>query len=89
MQTQKLKILNKLGLHARASMKLISLAGRFQCDIFIRYNGAQTDAKDILNVMSLGATQGAEIELITSGVDEIEAIEKLTALFHSGFGELE
>jgi len=87
MLVKKLKIVNKLGLHARASMKLISLAGRFRSEIWICYGGHRVDAKDILNVMSLGAAQGSEIELIISGIDEADALKKITDLIQSGFGE--
>lgn len=76
MLQRKLTIINKLGLHARASMKLISLAGRFQSDIFIHHDGYEVDAKDIINVMALGAAQGSEIELIVSGEDEAAALRK-------------
>lgn len=89
MLEKKLKILNKLGLHARASMKLINLAGRFQSHILIRYHGAEVDAKEILDVMALGAAQGAEIEFIISGEDETTALEKITALINDRFGEAE
>ena len=70
-------------------MKLISLAGRFHSEIFILYDNYQVDAKDILNVMALGAAQGAEIELLASGEDEAAAIEKMSALINDGFGEME
>jgi phosphocarrier protein HPr len=87
MLTRKLIISNKLGLHARASMKLINLAGRFQSSIFIRYHDSEADAKDIINVMALGASQGSEIELIISGEDEISAMEKISELINNRFGE--
>jgi len=87
MLSKKLMIINKLGLHARASMKLISLAGRFQSEILIRYRHHQVDAKDILNVMSLGAAQGAEIEFILNGPDEAAALEQITHLINNRFGE--
>jgi phosphotransferase system HPr (HPr) family protein len=87
MLNKKLTIINKLGLHARASMKLISLAGRFQSQILIRYQNNEVDAKDILNVMALGAAQGAEIELIVSGEDESIALEKIVELINDRFGE--
>jgi len=89
MVKRKLTIINKLGLHARASMKLISMAGRFQSKILIQYHGYEADAKDILNVMSLGASQGAEIELIISGEDEDIALEKITELINNRFDESE
>jgi len=86
---KKLTIINKLGLHARASMKLIHLASRFQSDIFIRYADREINAKSILGTMALGAAQGAEIELIASGEDESLAIEKISALINNRFDEEE
>ncbi|MBS0350024.1 MAG: HPr family phosphocarrier protein [Proteobacteria bacterium] len=87
MLIKKLIILNKLGLHARASMKLINLAARFQSSVVIRYQEYEADAKDIINVMALGAAQGSEIELITSGADENSAMEKISELINNRFGE--
>jgi phosphocarrier protein HPr len=85
----KIKIINKLGLHARAAMKMVSLAGRFESDIRLRYLDREVDAKDIMNVMVLGASQGAEIEIQISGADEQEAMEKITTLINHRFGEEE
>jgi phosphocarrier protein HPr len=89
MLKQKIMIINKLGLHARASMKLISMANRFQSEILIHYQDYEVDAKDLLGVMTLGVTRGEEIELIISGEDETEALEKLTELIRNRFGESE
>ncbi len=89
MLKKKLTIINKLGLHARASMKLISLANRFQSEITLHYQGYEVDAKDILAVMTLGASQNAEIELVISGEDEAAALEKITELIQNRFGESE
>lgn len=87
MLLKKLMITNKLGLHARASVKLINLAGRFQSDIWIRCGGQEADGKNILSVMSLGAAKGAEIELVVSGEDEAAALEQISALIENRFGE--
>jgi phosphocarrier protein HPr len=87
MLKKKLTILNKLGLHARASMKLINIANRFQSEITIHYEDYEVDAKDILGVMTLGASQGTEIELIISGEDEAAALEKISELIQNRFGE--
>ena len=74
-------------LHARASMKLINLAGRFQSQIFIHYQDHQADAKDILDVMGLGAAMGSEIELIIDGPDKNQAMTKITELIEHRFDE--
>lgn len=89
MLKKKITIQNKLGLHARASMKLISAAGRFECDIFIKHNDTKVDAKDIMNVMGLAASKGTEIEVITDGKDEEEAMTTITNLIKNRFDEEE
>lgn len=80
-------ILNKLGLHARASAKLTQLASRFPCDIFMERNGRRVNAKSIMGVMMLAAGQGAKVTLETGGEKENEAMETLEALINDCFGE--
>jgi len=82
-------IVNKLGLHARAAMKLVNEAGRYQSTIQIRYNGHDVDAKDILQVMSLGASHGKQVECTISGDDETQAMDAICNLFADRFGESE
>ncbi len=89
MLTKKLTIINKLGLHARAAMKLVNLAGRYQSEILITYQGNTVNAKSIINVMVLGAAKGAEIEVSVEGDDEIEAMEHIVSLINDRFGEAE
>lgn len=89
MLRQQVKIINRLGLHARASLQLINHAGRFQSQIDILYRGQKTDAKDILNVMSLAVTCGNDIELEINGPDEKEAMQDLIKLINERFGEAE
>ncbi|MDR0247404.1 MAG: HPr family phosphocarrier protein [Burkholderiales bacterium] len=80
-------ILNKLGLHARASAKLTQLASRFPCNIFMERNGRRVNAKSIMGVMMLAAGQGAKILLETDGEKESEALEAMEALINDYFGE--
>ncbi|MCB1827464.1 MAG: HPr family phosphocarrier protein [Coxiellaceae bacterium] len=89
MLTKKITIKNKLGLHARASMKLINVAGRFNCNITIKHDNKIVDAKDIMNVMGLAASKGTEIELITDGSDEKEAMNAVAELIENRFDEEE
>lgn len=89
MLTRKTTIQNKLGLHARASMKLINVAGRFSCDVTIKHGDNEVDAKDIMNVMGLAASKGTEIELVTDGPDEKEAMEAVAELIENCFDEEE
>lgn len=80
-------IQNKLGLHARASMKLINVAGRFQSEILIKHANAEVNAKSIMNVMALAVSKGSEIELIIDGPDEKEAMKAVVELINDRFGE--
>lgn len=89
MQSETLTILNKLGLHARASAKLTRLAGQFESEIWLTRNGRKVNAKSIMGVMTLAASQGTMIDLEVSGPDELAAIEALRALINGYFGESE
>lgn len=89
MQSETLTILNKLGLHARASTKLTRLAGQFESEIWLMRNGRKVNAKSIMGVMTLAASQGTMIDLEVSGPDELAAIEALRALVNGYFGESE
>jgi len=80
-------IKNKLGLHARASMKLINVAGRFESKVIIKQGNAEVNAKSIMNVMALAASKGTEIELITEGPDEQQAMNAVTELIENRFDE--
>lgn len=82
-----LTIINRLGLHARASAKLTKLAGAFGSDIHLSRNGRRVNAKSIMGVMMLAAGMGAEVELEAAGADEAQAIEALSALINDKFGE--
>ena len=81
------RIQNKLGLHARASMKLLTAAGRFQSQISLQRGQTVVDAKDIIQLMSLGAGPGTEVTIITEGPDEVAALEALGTLIDNRFDE--
>ena len=80
-------IINKLGLHARASAKLSKMAGRFPCEVWVSRIGRRSNAKSIMGVMMLPAGIGSEVELETSGDKEQEAMDALLALIADKFGE--
>ncbi len=80
-------IINKLGLHARATNKLVTTASRFDSKITLRAKGREVDARNIMQVMMLAASQGTEVELAADGPDEQEAIEALVSLIDDYFGE--
>jgi len=87
MLKRKITIQNKLGLHTRASMKLINVAGRYESEIIIKHDNTEVNAKSIMNVMGLAASKGTEIELIIDGPDEKEAMEVISELIENNFGE--
>ncbi|MDP2144934.1 MAG: HPr family phosphocarrier protein [Gallionella sp.] len=87
MQQQDVLIINKLGLHARASAKLTQLASSFKCEVMLSRNGRRVNAKSIMGVMMLAAAKGATIGIETSGPDEEEAMQALMALINDYFGE--
>ncbi len=87
MLQQKIEIINKLGLHARAAAKLVTLASSFACDIKLEFNNKQVNGKSIMGVMMLAAARGSEITLVTDGSDEELAMQKLTELINGKFGE--
>lgn len=87
MQVKTLKIINKLGLHARASSKFTQTAAPFQSEIWVTRNGKRVNGKSIMGLMMLAAAQGTEIEIETSGVDEVLAMKALEDLINDYFGE--
>ncbi|HTS22429.1 MAG TPA: HPr family phosphocarrier protein [Casimicrobiaceae bacterium] len=87
MRQQEVEIVNKLGLHARASAKLTQLAAKYQCDVSLARNGRKVNAKSIMGVMMLAAGRGSRITLETDGPDETEAMNALIALIGDYFGE--
>jgi phosphocarrier protein HPr len=84
---QEIEIINKLGLHARASSKLTQTASQFTSDIWIEKNDRKVNAKSIMGVMMLAAAKGSSITLEANGADEDEAIAALQALINDYFGE--
>lgn len=86
---QDILIINKLGLHARASTKLTQTASQFKSDIWIERNGRRVNAKSIMGVMMLAASKGSTVTLESTGADESEAMDALLALINNSFGEPE
>ncbi|HQR50325.1 MAG TPA: HPr family phosphocarrier protein [Methylophilaceae bacterium] len=82
-----IEIINKLGLHARASTKLTQVASRFGSEIWIARNGRRVNAKSIMGVMMLAASKGSKVTLEASGPDEAAALQALAALINDKFGE--
>ena len=89
MLTKQIEIINKLGLHARASSKLVQLANSFKSDIFIEKNGRKANAKSIMSLMMLAAARGSQIILTCEGEDEELASNAVAKLFADRFDESE
>ena len=87
MQKRDIEIINKLGLHARASAKLTQTATRFKCEVNLERNGRRVNAKSIMGVMMLAAGKGSTIQIETDGEDEAEAMNDLVTLINDKFGE--
>ena len=87
MLTLSIKIINKLGLHARASAKLTQIANQFESDIWLEKNDKKVNAKSIMGVMMLAASQGTNITITTEGLDEKEALNSIVTLINDFFGE--
>ncbi len=87
MQLETVEIINKLGLHARASAKLTKLASQFQSEVWVTRKNRRVNAKSIMGVMTLAANKGSTIDIETSGEDEIDAMKALLVLIADYFGE--
>jgi phosphocarrier protein HPr len=84
---QSITVINKLGLHARASAKLTKLAGSFPCQVWLSRGERRVNAKSIMGVMMLAAGVGTDIEIETIGDQEKEALQSLLGLINDKFGE--
>ena len=87
MLTQETEIINKLGLHARASAKLTQLAGKFSCEVWMAKGSRRINAKSIMGVMMLAAGMGSTVVIDVDGPREEEAMAALLALIEDKFGE--
>ena len=83
------EIINKLGLHARASAKLTQLASSYPCEVWLERNGRRVNAKSIMGVMMLAAGKGATVIVETEGADADAALQAILRLIADKFGESE
>ena len=87
MLQRKLKIVNRLGLHARAAAKLVTLCTRYVSDVVIVANGKRANARHFIAILLLSASMGVQVSVEATGPDEVEAIAAVTRLISTGFGE--
>jgi len=89
MPSRELRIVNKLGLHARAAAKLTQVAGGFSSEIWISRSGRRVNAKSIMGVMMLAAGQGTSVVVEAKGDDAEDALTAIARLVADRFGEAE
>ena len=89
MPTQQVTIVNRLGLHARASARFVQTAAGFPCEIKVVRDGTSVNGKSIMGLMTLAAAKGATLELQTTGAQEDAALAALVRLIEDRFGEPE
>ena len=87
MITKELMILNKLGLHARAAAKVVSMANEFESTITITKDGKNADARSIMKLLMLSASQGSKINIEVDGTDQKDAMKSIEKLFNNKFDE--
>tara|TARA_B100000989_G_C19208186_1_gene330662 strand:+ start:262 stop:531 length:270 start_codon:yes stop_codon:yes gene_type:complete len=87
MITKKLTIQNKLGLHARAAAKVVSTANEFESTIIITKDKKNADARSIMKLLMLSASQGSRISVEVDGVDQKDAMKSIEKLFNNKFDE--
>jgi phosphocarrier protein len=84
---RRLKIINSLGLHARAAAKIVELADRYESSLFLEKDGRQVDGSNILSILTLACPKGTEMEVKIVGEDSERFMAELDALFQGKFGE--
>jgi phosphocarrier protein HPr len=89
MLSKQLTIINKLGLHARATAKLVTLVGQFKSEVVLQKDNKSANAKSIMSIMMLAASQGSDVILKISGEDEKACLIAVTELINNRFDELE
>ncbi|HIJ82240.1 MAG TPA: HPr family phosphocarrier protein [Desulfuromonadales bacterium] len=87
MLTKDFLIVNKLGLHARASALFVKTASRFASEVKLSREGVEVNGKSIMGIMMLAASKGSTVCLTVSGVDETDALQTIGDLIANGFGE--
>lgn len=87
MVSQKTTLKNAQGFHMRPASVFANTLGKYKCDITIKYNGNDINAKSLMNIIAVGIKCGSEIEIICDGSDEKEALKEAVSLIESGLGE--
>ncbi|MGK5092914.1 HPr family phosphocarrier protein [Deltaproteobacteria bacterium TL4] len=89
MRNEKVTIINRLGLHARAAAQLLRLANQFKSEIALIKDGHKANAKTIMELLMLAATKGTSLNVAANGIDEDKAVDAIIELINNKFNELE
>jgi phosphocarrier protein len=87
MTSRRVTVVNQLGMHARAAAKFVHLATRFSSQVRVARDEREMDGKSIMGILLLAAARGSTIRISADGADEQDAVDALTGLVESGFGE--
>ena len=87
MQQREVTIVNRLGLHARAAVKIVSVCSKYVSHVVLVVNGRRAEGRRLMAILMLSATVGSQVSIEAQGPDEKEAIEAVTRLISNGFGE--
>lgn len=86
-ESAEFRLINRLGLHARAAAQLVQTANRFKSDVFVNKDGEEVNGKSIMGLLMLAAPVGSLLRVTISGDDAAEAMQAIGALINDGFGE--
>lgn len=87
MQQREVTIVNRLGLHARPAVKLVSLCSKYVSSVVLVVNGRRAEGRRLIAILLLSASMGTQVSIQVQGPDEKEALEAVTRLISNGFGE--
>ncbi len=87
MKTEKVEVVNRLGIHARPAAQIVKAASKYDCSLTLTVDGDSVNAKSIMGVMTLAACKGSIIEVTAEGDDENIALQSITEIIMNGFGE--
>ncbi len=84
---KELVVVNPLGIHARPAAALVQCVLKFECDVYISFNGSRINAKSIMGLLTLAATRGSRLKFTCTGRDAEAAMKAVEDLLAAGFGE--
>lgn len=87
-ESAEFRLVNRLGLHARAAAQLVQTANRYKSDVVVAKDGEEVNGKSIMGLLMLAAPVGSLLQVTVSGADAAEAMQAIGALINNGFGEL-